>query len=39
MTDVTETPSVSDALGECLPYLRRYARALTGSQNSGGDDL
>jgi len=35
MTDVTETPSVSDALGECLPYLRRYARALTGSQNSG----
>ncbi len=35
MTDAAETRSVSDALGECLPYLRRYARALTGSQTSG----
>lgn len=35
MTDATETRSVSDALGESLPFLRRYARALTGSQTSG----
>jgi DNA-directed RNA polymerase specialized sigma24 family protein/CheY-like chemotaxis protein len=35
MTDATEKTSVSDALGKCLPYLRRYARALTGSQTSG----
>ena len=35
MTDAKETASVSDALSQCLPYLRRYARALTGSQTSG----
>jgi len=35
MTDATESRGVSDALGESLPYLRRYARALTGSQSSG----
>lgn len=35
MTDTTETHNISDALGKCLPYLRRYARALTGSQTSG----
>ena len=35
MTDVTENTSVSDALGQCLLCLRRYARALTGSQTSG----
>ena len=35
MTDAAKTTSVSDALGQCLPYLRRYARALTGSQSSG----
>ena len=35
MTDATETRSVSDELGAALPYLRRYARALTGSQTSG----
>jgi DNA-directed RNA polymerase specialized sigma24 family protein/CheY-like chemotaxis protein len=27
--------SVSDQIGSHLPYLRRYARALTGSQQSG----
>jgi DNA-directed RNA polymerase specialized sigma24 family protein len=27
--------SVSDQLGTFIPYLRRYARALTGSQTSG----
>jgi DNA-directed RNA polymerase specialized sigma24 family protein/CheY-like chemotaxis protein len=27
--------SVADQIGEQLPYLRRYARALTGSQHSG----
>jgi DNA-directed RNA polymerase specialized sigma24 family protein/CheY-like chemotaxis protein len=35
MTDATGTRSVSDDLGACLPFLRRYARALTGSQSSG----
>ncbi|EEB83303.1 response regulator [Roseobacter sp. GAI101] len=35
MTDTTETRNISDALGKCLPFLRRYARALTGSQTSG----
>ncbi|MGY3438052.1 MULTISPECIES: response regulator [unclassified Marinovum] len=35
--DATATQQqVSDQIGACLPYLRRYARALTGSQ-SGGD--
>jgi DNA-directed RNA polymerase specialized sigma24 family protein len=29
------SPSVSQAVARHLPYLRRYARALTGSQNSG----
>ena len=27
--------SISQAVAQHLPYLRRYARALTGSQNSG----
>ena len=27
--------SSAAAVGECLPYLRRYARALTGSQETG----
>jgi CheY-like chemotaxis protein/DNA-directed RNA polymerase specialized sigma24 family protein len=27
--------SVAEQIGQQLPYLRRYARALTGSQNSG----
>lgn len=29
------TPGLKAALGPHLPYLRRYGRALTGSQNSG----
>lgn len=34
---VTDTQrDISAEVGACLPYLRRYARALTGSQ-SGGD--
>lgn len=28
-------PDLSDLIGANLPYLRRYARALTGSQDSG----
>ena len=35
MTDATSAQSVSDQLGMFIPYLRRYARALTGSQTSG----
>ena len=35
MNDATATRSVSDELGEAIPFLRRYARALTGSQASG----
>ncbi|KIN74161.1 response regulator [Sulfitobacter guttiformis] len=35
MSDAATTQSMSDQLGTVLPYLRRYARALTGSQNSG----
>jgi DNA-directed RNA polymerase specialized sigma24 family protein/CheY-like chemotaxis protein len=35
MSDATSTQSVSDQLGRFIPYLRRYARALTGSQSSG----
>ena len=29
------TSSMRDLLGPQLPYLRRYARALSGSQKSG----
>ena len=35
MNDATDAPSMSDQLGAAIPYLRRYARALTGSQQSG----
>jgi DNA-directed RNA polymerase specialized sigma24 family protein len=35
MSDANATQSVSDQLGTFIPYLRRYARALTGSQTSG----
>ncbi|MGB5863606.1 MAG: response regulator [Sulfitobacter sp.] len=35
MSDATTSESVSDQLGNFIPYLRRYARALTGSQTSG----
>lgn len=36
-TDVpaVESPDISTLIGSNLPYLRRYARALTGSQGSG----
>ncbi|MEM6760926.1 MAG: response regulator [Pseudomonadota bacterium] len=34
MTD-TDTPSIADKIGANLHYLRRYARALTGSRTSG----
>ena len=32
---VAGSSGVTDRIGENLPYLRRYARALTGSQSSG----
>lgn len=35
MTDATQTRSISDELGDNIPYLRRFARAMTGSQTSG----
>lgn len=35
MTDASHSESISDQLGTFIPYLRRYARALTGSQTSG----
>ncbi|MCX7566578.1 response regulator [Sulfitobacter sp. F26169L] len=35
MSDAQDALSVSDQLGMHIPYLRRYARALTGSQTSG----
>ncbi len=35
MNDVTEAQSISDVLGANIPFLRRFARAMTGSQQSG----
>lgn len=35
MSDAPTSSSVSEQLGTHIPYLRRYARALTGSQSSG----
>ena len=35
MSDNTTTSGISDQLSTFIPYLRRYARALTGSQTSG----
>ena len=35
MNDAPMANSVTDQLGTFIPYLRRYARALTGSQTSG----
>ncbi|PWE33490.1 response regulator [Maritimibacter sp. 55A14] len=35
MTDATSNESITDLIGADLPYLRRYARALTGSQETG----
>ena len=35
MSDAVNELSLSDQLGKFIPYLRRHARALTGSQTSG----
>ena len=35
MNDATQKTSISDELGANIPYLRRFARAMTGSQTSG----
>lgn len=35
MSNETDTQDVSTQLGTHLPYLRRFARAMTGSQSSG----
>jgi len=35
MSDTTHSQSTSDELARALPYLRRFARAMTGSQSSG----
>lgn len=35
MTDPSSQRSLSDEIGAILPYLRRFARATTGSQQSG----
>ncbi|GFE66113.1 response regulator [Litoreibacter roseus] len=35
MSDTANSPKLSAQIAEHLPFLRRYARALTGSQRSG----
>lgn len=35
MTDTTHQPDLTTRIAEELPYLRRYARALTGNQKTG----
>ncbi len=35
MTDQADEMPISEIVGTLLPYLRRYARALTGSQKTG----
>lgn len=35
MSDTTSSPDLTQAIAAELPFLRRYARALTGSQSSG----
>ena len=35
MNDAPQPPSITDALGVNIPYLRRFSRAMTGSQQSG----
>lgn len=35
MTATSEATNLANVIGSELPYLRRYARALTGSQSSG----
>ena len=35
MTNLSSEQALSDQIGELLPYLRRFARAMTGSRQSG----
>jgi len=35
MTDTHPEPDLAETIGDELPYLRRYARALTGNQQTG----
>jgi len=35
MSDASQTDNISDALGQNIPFLRRFSRAMTGSQQSG----
>lgn len=35
MTDTNPKPDLAETIADELPYLRRYARALTGSQKTG----
>lgn len=35
MPDTVATPTLADAIGRHLPFMRRYARAVTGSQTAG----
>jgi DNA-directed RNA polymerase specialized sigma24 family protein len=35
MNDAPRSSSISDELGKNIPYLRRFSRAMTGSQQSG----
>lgn len=35
MSDAPQQHSISDALGANIPFLRRFSRAMTGSQQSG----
>lgn len=35
MNDAPQTPGISEQLGTHIPFLRRFARAMTGNQQSG----
>ncbi len=35
MGEASQNPSISDQLGANIPYLRRFSRAMTGSQETG----
>lgn len=35
MSDASNTQSISDEIGQNIPFLRRFSRAMTGSQQSG----
>lgn len=35
MNDAAQHQSISDQLGEYIPYLRRFSRAITGEQHTG----